>query len=617
MVDIKKPSRLAIIDPNLCKPKQCQLECARACPVNKTGKLCLTAKRDLKIAEIVENLCIGCGACVKKCPFKAIKIINLPGELDKDITFRHGQNGFRLHRLPVPRRGKVLGLVGTNGIGKSTCLNILGGERPNLGNNATWTEVMNRFKGNELYGYFQNIHSIKAVIKPQHIDHIAEEFKGQTILQVLNLKDKNKRGPEIMEKLSLNHLQHSQIENLSGGELQRFSILITAIEDAEVFIFDEPSSYLDVVQRIAMANVIRSLLKDNVYIVVVEHDLAVLDMLCDYGCVLYGHSGAYGVVTAPYAIRVAINIFLDGFVPTENIRFRNEPLKFNIAERPEQDKARNFSKYPAMKRSHGNFVLDVEPGSFSPSEITVLLGENGTGKTTFVALIAGVLKSDPILDEVSGTQIIPEFSSLKVSVKPQKIRLKTPNSLVRDVLLTKIRASFLDSSFNSDVLKPLSIDNLLTSQVGTLSGGELQRLSIAICLGREAEIYVFDEPSAYLDSDQRISVCKVLKRFIYKNKKTCFVVEHDLIMAAYLADRIINFEGVPGCKSTAISPVSVEVGMNSFLKNLNITFRRDPANLRPRVNKIGSAKDREQKMRGQYFFCNENEKEQDKKQDEE
>lgn len=605
MVEPKRPTRLAIIDPTLCKPKQCQLECARACPVNKTGKLCLSATKTLKMAQIVENLCIGCGACVKKCPFKAIKIVNLPGELDKDITMRYGQNGFRLHRLPVPRRGKVVGLVGTNGIGKSTCLNVLGGERPNLGKNATWTDVIERFKGNELQGYFQNIHSIKTLFKPQHIDEIAEKWKGQTVKDVLQKLDVSGKGPEILVKLSLEHLLDHHIETLSGGELQRFSILITAVGDAEVYIFDEPSSYLDVKQRIAMATVIRSLLTDKNYIVVVEHDLAVLDMLCDYGCVLYGSSGAYGVVTAPYAIRVAINIFLDGFVPTENVRFRDEPLKFNVAERPEQDKTRNFNEYQQMMKSQGKFTLHVESGYFSPSEITVLLGENGTGKTTLISLIAGISKPDPNGQE-SGL-----FSTLKVSVKPQKIR-STSTSNVRDVLMKVIRTSFLDPAFISDVLKPLCIDKLYTSQVSTLSGGELQRLAIAICLGKDADIYALDEPSAYLDSDQRISVCKVLKRFIYKHKKTCFVVEHDLIMAAYLADRIINFVGVPGVSSTALSPVSVEIGMNLFLKNLNITFRRDPANLRPRVNKIGSMKDREQKENGQFFFCKTEPKDEEK-----
>ena len=87
-----------------------------------------------KLAYISEELCIGCGICVKKCPFEAISIINLPKSLDKEQTHRYGPNSFKLHRLPMPRPGQVLGLVGTNGIGKSTALKILAGkQKPNLG----------------------------------------------------------------------------------------------------------------------------------------------------------------------------------------------------------------------------------------------------------------------------------------------------------------------------------------------------------------------------------------------------------------------------------------------------------------------------------------------------
>jgi ATP-binding cassette subfamily E protein 1 len=98
------------------------------------GKLCIEVNPDSKIAFISEELCIGCGICVKKCPFEAINIINLPTNLEKEQVHRYSANSFKLHRLPVPRPGQVLGLVGTNGIGKSTALKILAGKlKPNLG----------------------------------------------------------------------------------------------------------------------------------------------------------------------------------------------------------------------------------------------------------------------------------------------------------------------------------------------------------------------------------------------------------------------------------------------------------------------------------------------------
>lgn len=100
----------------------------------KLGKLCIEVDPSSKIAFISEDLCIGCGICPKKCPFEAIQIINLPTNLEKDTTHRYAANAFKLHRLPIPRPGQVLGLVGTNGIGKSTALKILAGKlKPNLG----------------------------------------------------------------------------------------------------------------------------------------------------------------------------------------------------------------------------------------------------------------------------------------------------------------------------------------------------------------------------------------------------------------------------------------------------------------------------------------------------
>lgn len=164
---------------------------------------------------------------------------------------------------------------------------------------------------------------------------------------------------------------------------------------------------------------------------------------------------------------------------------------------------------------------------------------------------------------------------------------------------------FMHPQFNTDVIKPLCIENFIDQQVQHLSGGELQRVGLILCLGKPADIYLIDEPSAYLDSEQRIIAAKVIKRFILHAKKTAFIVEHDFIMATYLADRVIVYEGTPSVDAKANTPQSLLTGMNKFLESLKITFRRDPTNFRPRINKDNSIKDREQKLSGNYFFLDE------------
>lgn len=155
---------------------------------------------------------------------------------------------------------------------------------------------------------------------------------------------------------------------------------------------------------------------------------------------------------------------------------------------------------------------------------------------------------------------------------------------------------------------PLNIEPLLDNMVQTLSGGELQRVAIVLCLAKPCNIYLIDEPSAYLDSEQRIVVGKVMKRWIMSSKRAAFVVEHDFIMATYMADKVILFEGTPAKDTRCCGPQSLVTGMNKFLKMMDVTFRRDPTNFRPRVNKFASRKHQEQVSEGNYFLMDEKEK---------
>eukprot|EP00003_Mantamonas_plastica_P016985 TRINITY_DN283_c0_g1_i1.p1 TRINITY_DN283_c0_g1~~TRINITY_DN283_c0_g1_i1.p1 ORF type:complete len:621 (-),score=230.94 TRINITY_DN283_c0_g1_i1:841-2703(-) len=605
--DDEGQERIAIVSADKCKPKKCAAECKKACPSVRMGNLCIEVDKQSKVAFLSETLCIGCGICVKKCPFEAISIINLPKNLQNETTHRFGPNSFKLHRLPMPKPGQVLGLVGTNGIGKSTALKILAGKvKPNLGDyvdSPGWEEIIKYFRGSELQNYFRKIleEELKALIKPQYVDHIPKAVKG-VVGEILDAKQEvdDDRREDLMDMLDLTQVQKRDVKDLSGGELQRFAIGVVCVQLGDVFMFDEPSSYLDVKQRLKSARVIRSVLDTQVYVVVVEHDLAVLDYLSDYVCCLYGVPGAYGVVTLPYSVREGINVFLAGYIPTENMRFRDHSMTFKIAtqedgeEEDEIEKNRMYS-YPSMTKTLGDFKLHVDEGSFTDSEIIVMLGENGTGKSTFIRMLAGLLEPD---EEDAD---IPEMN---VSYKPQKISPKFKGT-VRQLLHKKIRDTYLAAQFSADVTKPMMIDEIIDQQVLNLSGGELQRVALTLCMGQPADIYLIDEPSAYLDSEQRIVTARVIKRFIMHAKKTGFIVEHDFLMSTYMADRVIVYEGQPSVECTATAPQGLVSGMNQFLGLLEITFRRDPTNFRPRINKLDSVKDREQKESGNYFYNDE------------
>ncbi|KII63699.1 ATP-binding cassette sub-family E member 1 [Thelohanellus kitauei] len=575
--DANKMTRIAIVNPERCRPKKCNLECKKNCPVVRQGKLCIEVKSTDKIALISETLCIGCGICIKKCPLDAIQIINLPSSLEKDTTHRYGPNSFKLHRLPTPRVGEVLGLVGTNGIGKSTALKILSGKvKPNLGrfsNAPEWNDILKFFRGSELQNYFTKLleDKITSSTKPQYVDQIPRVVSG-TVREHLSKNDEMKRFDQVVEDYELTNFLDCQIDQLSGGELQRFACAKTTLKNADI--------YLDVRQRLKVAQNIRKICDDNKYVVVVEHDLSVLDYLSDYICVLYGVAGAYGVVTLPFSVKEGINVFLDGFIPTENLRFRESSLSFKFLDSIEATagSAQYPFQYPEMHKKFGDsFELTVQPGEFNRSEIFVLLGENGTGKTTFIRMLSEFFNPQQETKK-----------RLLVSYKPQKISPRSEDT-VKTMLYTKISESMNNAQFVTDIVKPLNLEKLYDQHVKNLSGGELQRLALGLCLGK-VDIYLLDEPSAYLDSEERVNSAKVIKRFILHSKKTAFVVEHDFIMAAYLADKVIVFEGEPSIKATAGSPESMVSGINKFMKSLGVTFRRDSSNYRPRINKRNSVK---------------------------
>ncbi len=567
--------RIAVLDKDHCRPKECNYICMRICPKVKTGNEAIVIDEETKKPVIVEALCSGCGICVKKCPFKAITIINLPEEIGEPVH-QYGANGFRLYNLPTPRAG-VVGVIGANGIGKTTMLRILSGElKPNLGKDATWDEILLRFRGKEIQGYLKKLQEqkIRAVYKPQYVDSIPQHVKGN-VYDLLEKGCEKGNLKDIIEILNLKNSVNKDVSKLSGGELQRFAIAACLTKDADIYLLDEPSSYLDVKERLNTAKAIQEI-KDK-YIFVVEHDLIVLDYLSDHVHVIYGKPGAYGAVSNIKSVRVGINEYLGGFLRSENTRFRDE-IRFEIRPPTQKTKQSALLSYPKIEKKYDQFHLSVDSGELHTSEILGIIGPNATGKTTFVKILAGNVEADNIKLDAEKT----------ISYKPQYIKPKPVT--VRSL------------KFKPDLIQSFNITHLMDNRVDELSGGQLQKVAIVDCLTKDADIYLIDEPSAYLDIEERLNLAKYLKKFTMDKETTVLIVEHDILLIDYLSDELMVFEGTCGTKGHASNPMDLRSGMNKFLKEMNQTFRRDPETGRPRANKTGSVRDREQKSKGEYYY---------------
>ncbi|BFH73350.1 ribosome biogenesis/translation initiation ATPase RLI [Sulfurisphaera javensis] len=592
--------RVAVINYDFCKPDKCNLECISFCPINRSGSKAIELSDLVKGKPIIyEETCIGCGICIKKCPFEAIDIVNLPDEYGEDVIHRYKVNGFKLFGIVTPKRGYVIGILGKNSTGKSTILRILSGELiPNFGDpqaKLSIDEVLNHFKGREIYDYFYQLYNkkIKVAHKIQYVEYASRFLKGTTN-ELLKKADQRGKVDEVKELLNMKSFWDKDVKYLSGGELQKLLIAATLLKDADIYLFDEPSSYLDIKERVNMAYAIRELTK-NKYVIVVEHDLIVLDYLADLVNIIYGKSSVYGRVSKTYSNRVGINNFLRGYLPAENVKIRPEEIKFNLKDLTDLD----FNPHALQKviwtdivKKLDKFTLEVKEGYAREGEVIGIVGPNGIGKTTFMRILVGEIKPD------SG-EVLTE--GLSLAYKPQKIVPDFDGTVQQ--YLENVRKDILSSSswFFEEVIKRLNLHRILESNVKDLSGGELQKLYIAGTLSKEADIYVLDEPSSYLDVEERYIVAKAIKRVTRERKSVTFMVDHDLALHDYIADRIMVFIGEPGSHGLGKSPQTLSSGMNEFLKELGITFRRDMETGRPRVNKPGSYLDRLQKETGEYY----------------
>ncbi len=590
--------RVAVLDKELCMPRKCGLECIKYCPVNKSGADCIALDEETKKARIDEDICNGCGICVKVCPFDAITIVNLATELATDKIHQYGPNSFRLYRLPAPKKGQVVGLLGRNGMGKSTVINILSGSiKPNLGryeDPPEWDEILKYYSGTELKHHFEMImqKQIRASMKPQQVHSIAQAFGG-TGRELLDRYDQRGVSREMVRELGLQNSMEQPLAELSGGELQRLAVAAAASRDAEFYFFDEPSSYNDVFQRTSVARVIQGLADIGRSVMVVEHDLTLLDFLSDQIEVLYGEPAAYGIVSSVLSTKVGINVFLDGYLPGENVRFRDKKFSFDASSSSTDifQEGSDTVSYPGITKSYPSFSVAVEPGRVRKGEVLGIMGANALGKTTMMKMIAGNVEPD--------TGSIKQ--NVKIAYKPQYLQGDIPAEVVT-VLERANGASIEGSAEEEQILEPLKIKKLYNKQVRSLSGGELQKVAVASCLLQKVDLYALDEPSAFLDVEDRIAVAKFLQKFVRSFGKSAIVIDHDLQLMDLISDSMVIFEGESGVAGHATSPMPKAAAMNRFLKSLEISFRRDERSLRPRVNKAGSRLDKSQKSSGDFYY---------------
>ena len=600
---------IAVVDLDRCQPDRCNYECANFCPPNRTGKECITERgEDAETGDpdqirISEEICLGetCGICVEKCPFDAIEIINLPQELSEEPTHRYNENAFALYGLPVPEPGKVTGILGPNGIGKSTAVQGLAGEMiPNLGDysaDAEWEAVLERYRGSELQGYLDRLidGDVSIARKPQYVDQIPKQFDGNT-RELLEATDERGDLDYLVDRLSIRPVMDQPIDSISGGELQRVAIAATLARDADFYFLDEITPYLDVGQRMVAARLIRELAEDEASdrsMLVVEHDLAILDLLADSIHVGYGEPGAFGVITPPKSVRKGINEYLEGYLTNENMRIRPEKITFEEHAPRATVKGMPLVEYPDLRKSYGDdeFSLDVDSGTIYEGEVLGIVGPNGIGKSTLAKMFAGSIEPD------EGSL---DFE-LDIAYKPQYIEIDQPMRV--DSFLSSITDEFGTSYWNTEVAQPLQLERIMEQQLTDLSGGERQRVAIAACLSDESDLYVLDEPSAHLDVEQRVQATTAIRRYAENHDATVLVIDHDIYMIDLLADRLMVFDGEPAAHGHATKPQEMRAGMNDFLADLDITFRRDERTSRPRINKPGSQKDSTQKRQGEYYYA--------------
>ncbi|MBU1197868.1 ATP-binding cassette domain-containing protein [Candidatus Micrarchaeota archaeon] len=563
--------RIAVIDPKLCFPLKCNLECVKNCPVNRVGKDCLylvdrrkkkgdvteqapehVTKREYtndermnSRAEIDPGLCTGCGICPKVCPFHAITIVNLAEAKEEERVFSYGYNAFGLYRMAIPRKG-LIAVVGENGCGKSTNLKLLAKQL-----------TPQRMPTKEIQEYFKALDEKRVVWKPQELNAVRS---GKNVEAVLKGIDEADRLRAIERVFDLKRLYGRKLDELSGGELQQVTVAAALLREKETYLLDEPFAFMDYTYRIRLIEYLKNHFAEK-NVLLVDHDISLLSYVCPQAHVLYGTPAAYGIVSQVYGTDRAINMFLEGFIGPENVRFRKDSLAYrHYAEEQKKNGVLTLAK---TRLTRGSFEVENRKEVLvRDGEIIGIAGPNGIGKSTWM-------------------QALHEKNEARTAMKTQL--------LVRDDELVANTLTPLDL-FAETFVRTMDLKRLEFLRTSDLSGGELQKLRIYEALNQEKSVYVLDEPTNMLDVSGRIRLSKMLRERV-KEGRAVLLVDHDLEFLFNTVDRVIVMEGESGVHGEVKDVYDKHEGAKVLLKQFGLTYRKDGNTERLKLNKPGSRKD--------------------------